>query len=278
MATTKGIDVSKYQGTIDWKKVKASGIKFAILRAGYGSLTSQIDSTFEKNYQGAKAAGLNVGAYWYSYATNEAEAKAEAKTFLEAVKGKQFEMPLYYDVEDACHLAVGKAKLTKMCEAWAETMEDAGYFVGIYSFTNFFQNYLDHAKLAKKYTIWLADYRTAYNRTLTRDMHQYTSSGSVSGISGRVDMNKCTRDFPSVIKSTKLNGFGTVTNTPTATVSKLKVGDKVKVKKAIQYDNGKKFTTWFSKYTVKEINGNRVVIAWNGIVVAAVHANNLKKV
>lgn len=273
----KGIDVSKYQGNVDWAKVKASGVKFAIIRAGFGSLATQKDPFFEKNYQGAKAAGLTVGAYWYSYAANETEGKAEAKMFLETIKGKQFEMPVYIDVEDKCQISVGKKKLTEMVEAFCETMEDAGYFVGVYSFTNFFQNYLDVARLSKLYTIWLADFRTMYNRTITRDMHQYTSTGKVNGISGNVDMDNCTKDFPSIMKRTGLNGFGNA-SAPTATASKLKVGDTVKVKKAIQYDNGKPFRTWFSKYTVQEINGNRVVIAKNGVVVAAVHADNLKRV
>ena len=94
-----------------------------------------------------------------------------------------------------------------MCEAFCDTLEKAGYFAGVYASTYWFTSKLDHARLAGKYTIWLADYRAVYNKTLKRDMHQYTSSGHVEGISGRVDMNTCTLDFPSIIKKAGLNGY-----------------------------------------------------------------------
>ena len=96
----KGIDVSVHNGKIDWQKVRAAGIDFAILRAGYGRLASQRDNRFKENYAGAKAAGIPVGAYWYSYAMSEDEARLEADVFLSVIKGKQFEFPVYYDVEE----------------------------------------------------------------------------------------------------------------------------------------------------------------------------------
>lgn len=98
--TMKGIDVSVHNGDIDWGKVKTDGIGFAIIRAGYGRLASQKDKRFEQNYSGAKAAGIPVGAYWYSYAMNENEARQEADVFLSVIKGKQFEMPVYFDLEE----------------------------------------------------------------------------------------------------------------------------------------------------------------------------------
>ena len=88
-----------------------------------------------------------------------------------------------------------------------DTLEKAGYFAGVYASTYWFTHKLDHARLAGKYTIWLADYRAGYNKTLKRDMHQYTSNGHVAGISGHVDRNTCTRDFPGIIKSAGLNGY-----------------------------------------------------------------------
>ena len=97
--------------------------------------------------------------------------------------------------------------MTAICEAFCDTLEKAGYFAGVYASTYWFTNKLDHARLASKYTIWLADYRAVYNKTLKRDMHQYTSNGHVEGISGRVDMSTCTRDFPSIIKNAGLNGY-----------------------------------------------------------------------
>ena len=199
-----GIDVSKHQGVIDWSKVKTD---FAILRAGFGRYASQKDPQFERNYAGAKAAGIPVGVYWYSYARSAEEAREEAKACLQVLQGKQFEFPIYFDIEDSTQGSLGKAVLTAMCEAFCDTLEKAGYFAGVYASTYWFTSKLDHARLASKYTIWLADYRAGYNKTLKRDMHQYTSNGHVDGISGRVDRNACTRDFPGIIKKAGLNGF-----------------------------------------------------------------------
>ena len=199
-----GIDVSKHQGMIDWSKVKTD---FAILRAGFGRYAYQKDPQFERNYAGAKAAGIPVGAYWYSYARSAEEAREEAKACLQVLQGKQFEFPIYFDIEDSTQGSLGEAVLTAMCEAFCDTLEKAGYFAGVYASTYWFTNKLDHARLASKYTIWLADYRAGYNKTLKRDMHQYTSNGHVAGISGHVDRNTCTRDFPGIIKSAGLNGY-----------------------------------------------------------------------
>lgn len=199
-----GIDVSKHQGVIDWSKVKTD---FAILRAGFGRYTSQKDPQFERNYAGAKAVGIPVGAYWYSYAMSVEEAREEAQACLQVLKGKRFEYPIYFDVEEGRQSLLGKAALTEICEAFCDTLEKAGYFAGVYASTYWFTNKLDHARLAGRYTIWLADYRAGYNKNLKRDMHQYTSSGHVAGIPWRVDMNTCTRDFPGIIKKAGLNGF-----------------------------------------------------------------------
>ena len=100
MANYKGIDVSQHQGNIDFGKVKAAGYDFVIIRAGYGKYASQKDPYFEQNYAGAKAAGLNVGAYWYSYADSTANAKLEAEACLQVIKGKTFEYPIYFDLEE----------------------------------------------------------------------------------------------------------------------------------------------------------------------------------
>ena len=201
---TYGIDVSKHQGMIDWSKVKTD---FAILRAGFGRYAYQKDPQFERNYAGAKAAGIPIGAYWYSYARSAEEAREEAKACLPVLKGMQFGFPISFGIEDSTQEFLGKAALTAMCEAFCNTLEKAGYFAGVYASTYWFTHKLDHARLAGKYTIWMADYRAGYNKTLKRDMHQYTSNGHVAGISGRVDMNTCTRDFPGTIKKAGLNGF-----------------------------------------------------------------------
>ena len=102
---THGIDVSKHQGVIDWRKVKA---EFAILRAGFGRYANQKDTQFERNYAGAKAAGIPVGAYWYSYARSAEEAREEAKACLQVLQGKQFEFPIYFDIEDCSQSYLAK--------------------------------------------------------------------------------------------------------------------------------------------------------------------------
>ena len=202
-----GIDVSKWQGSkIDWAKVKAAGIDYAILRAGYGSYISQKDPTFERNYAECKRLGIPVGVYWYVYAKTLDGIKQEVKTLLEAIKGKQFEYPIYLDIENEAQASMTKAALTQMIETGCTALEQAGYFAGVYTYTSF-ASYMDYAGLAKKYTMWLADYRKNYNTTLTRDMHQYTSSGTVAGIGGRVDCNRAYVDFPALIKGAGKNGF-----------------------------------------------------------------------
>ena len=208
-----GIDVSKWQGnSIDWAKVKAAGIDYAILRAGYGSYISQKDSTFERNYAECKRLGIPVGVYWYVYAKTLAGIKQEVKTLLEAIKGKQFEYPIYLDIENEAQASMTKAALTQMIETGCTALEQAGYFAGVYTYTSF-ASYMDYAGLAKKYTMWLADYRKNYNTTLTRDMHQYTSTGNVAGIGGRVDCNRAYVDFPAIIRAAGKNGFEKEDNT-----------------------------------------------------------------
>ena len=208
-----GIDVSKWQGSkIDWAKVKAAGIDYAILRAGYGSYISQKDPTFERNYAECKRLGIPVGVYWYVYAKTLDGIKQEVKTLLEAIKGKQFEYPIYLDIENEAQASMTKAALTQMIETGCTALEQAGYFAGVYTYTSF-ASYMDYAGLAKKYTMWLADYRKNYNTTLTRDMHQYTSSGTVTGIGGRVDCNRAYVDFPAIIRAAGKNGFEKEDNT-----------------------------------------------------------------
>lgn len=203
-----GIDVSKHQGRIDWQAVKETGeVQFAILRAGYGRYTSQKDSQFERNYLCAKAVGIPVGAYWYSYAESVEEAKEEAKACLQVLQGKRFEYPIYFDIEDCVQLILGKAELTEICEAFCDMLEDAGYYAGVYASTYWFTNKLDHARLAANYTIWLADYRKYYDKDLARHMHQYSAKGRVKGIQGRVDLDVCTLNFPAIIKAAGLNGY-----------------------------------------------------------------------
>lgn len=208
----KGIDLSKHNGTVNFSAVKNDGYEFVILRAGYGMYDTQKDPKFEENYANAKAVGLHVGSYWYSYAKNLQEATAEAEICLRTIAGKQFDFPIYFDVEDSSQSNLGREMITDMIIAFCERLEQAGYFSGIYANTDWFTNRIDGAR-TNRFTKWLADYRTNYNNTLPRDIHQYTSSGTVSGISGRVDLNNCTRDFPTQIIGGGFNGYSK--DTPT---------------------------------------------------------------
>ena len=210
----RGIDVSKWQHTPDWQAVKDSGVEFAILRAGYGREISQKDPQFERNYAECIRVGLPAGVYWYSYADDPAEMLVEVDVLLQCLRDKQLAMPVYLDIEDRAQMKMDKATLTAAIDAALQKLEAAGYFVGVYTYTNFAQ-YMDYEALAKKYTMWLADYRENYNRTLPRDIHQYTSRGAVPGIQGNVDMNNCTRDFPGIIKGAGLNGWSKQPDKPT---------------------------------------------------------------
>ena len=209
----KGIDVSVHNGDIDWGKVKADGIDFAILRAGYGRLASQRDDRFEENYAGAKAAGIPVGAYWYSYAMTPEEAELEADVFLSVIKGKQFEFPVYYDVEEKKQFDLGKEKVSAIMRAFLERVEAAGYFVGLYgSASSLTSHTADDIK--SRYTIWLAHWvnQTSYGGAY--GIWQHSEKGRVDGINGNVDLDIGYKDFPTIIKGKGLNGYGKTEPTP----------------------------------------------------------------
>lgn len=202
----RGIDVSKWQGNIDWSRVKASGVDFAILRVGYGSVSSQKDPTFEDNYQNAKAAGVPVGAYHYSYAKDIAGAKREAQTFLEWIKGKQFEYPVVFDIEESATYNLGRNTVSEIIKTFCSIVEAAGYYVSVY--TN--KNWLDHVvsdEVKSKYDTWLAQWTSTPSYAGPYGMWQYTSSGTVDGISGRVDMDIAYKNYPEIIKRNQLNGW-----------------------------------------------------------------------
>ena len=152
--TKIGIDVSQWQGNIDWNTVKTD---FAIIRVGYGKVRTQIDSKYEANYNGAKAAGIPVGAYWYSYAMSADEAREEAKVFIDLLKGKQFEYPVYFDVEEAKTLALGRDRVSDIINAFLEEMEKAGYFAGLYMSASHLTN-LTTQYVKDRYAIWVAHY------------------------------------------------------------------------------------------------------------------------
>ena len=204
------IDVSVYQGDIDWAQVKAAGIYAAVIRAGYGRYASQEDLKFRQNYTRARAAGMPVGVYWYSYAKTPEQAQQEADICLQVLGDRALQMPLYMDQEWASTPAEAR---TACAVAFLDRIrERRGGLVGYYTYTSYFAS-VDIPTIQQHCdTIWLADYRANYNQTIPRDMHQYSSSGTVSGIAGRVDMNHLYRDFPGELnKEEKPMAFEPVT-------------------------------------------------------------------
>lgn len=224
----KGIDVSKWQGEIDFKKVKADGIDFVIINAGYGRFISQKDKCFEENYKNAKANGLEVGAYWYSYAVNSAQAKAEAETFLEAIKGKSFEYPLAFDIEDKTQVSLSKDVISEIIDTFCGYVEKQGYYISLYSYASFLNTkVLEETK--KKYDVWLAEFdvsKPSYSGAY--GIWQYSSSGKISGISGKVDLNYAYKDYPTLIAQKGLNGLKKPQNVEKTVLDKhgYELGDK----------------------------------------------------
>lgn len=203
---TQGVDVSKYQGEIDWEKVKASGIDFVIVRASYGWSAGQTDPTFARNAAGAQAAGLAVGAYHYSYAKTVEEARKEAELFYHTIRDKKLDMPVYLDLEDPGQAGLGKAALTEIAAAFCSYLEERKYFVGIYANLNWLENKLDLDRLP--YTVWLARWAAAPGYGGSFGLWQFSSKGQVDGIDGLVDRDACYQDFPTLIRRAGLNGFG----------------------------------------------------------------------
>ena len=184
-----GIDVSKYQGAIDWAAVAADGVRYAILRAGSQDNDGPyIDPYFEANYAGARAAGLKVGAYIYTYADTEAEQNEEILTILPALEGKTFDYPVFVDVEAESLAGLGKAALTALVKRYMDIIDQKGHLPGWYSYTNFINKNIDAEALAA-YPLWVADYREQLGYTGAYMMWQYTSQGRVAGIDGDVDCN-----------------------------------------------------------------------------------------
>lgn len=203
---TKGIDVSSWQENIDFKKVKKSGIKFVVIRAGFGTRTEP-DKYFERNYKGAVDAGLNVGAYWYSYAESGAQAHDEAKACLRVIAGKKFDFPIFYDLEEQSQFTRGIDFCSNLVRIFCNELEENNCFAGLYTSRYPLQNYI-YRDIASRYAVWVAEYNPKLNYRGNYGMWQYSSSGKVDGIDGNVDLDYCYVDYPKIIKSAGLNGYG----------------------------------------------------------------------
>lgn len=219
----KGIDVSYAQGKIDWSQVKSGGVQFALIRAGYGRELSQKDVQFENNYSGCKSNNIPCGAYWYSYAMSPEEAVIEANTFLSTIKGKSFEFPVYYDVEEVKQFNLGKTKVTAIIKAFLETVEKAGYWVGLYMSTSHLLDNVSN-EVRDRYAIWVAQYNSKCTYTGQYGIWQYgvaghpkwdiKNVGSVKGVSGQCDLDYCYIDYPELIKKAGLNNISSTTSKP----------------------------------------------------------------
>lgn len=200
-ASVFGIDVSKWNKEIDWQKVKAAGVEYAIIRCGYrGASTGALveDPYFEKNIKNATEAGVRVGVYFFTQATTPVEAVEEASMVLMLCNQYKISFPLYIDTEGAG--GNGRADgldvetRTAVCTAFCETIENAGYTAGVYASKNWLTGKLDTQKLSP-YSVWLAQYSGKPSYQGTYDMWQYTSAGTVDGISTLVDFNVSYMDY-----------------------------------------------------------------------------------
>lgn len=185
----KGIDVSEWQGTIDWREVAKDGVQFAVIHAGYGRELSQKDKYFERNYAGARAAGIKVGAFWYSYADSVARAEQEARTCLKVLDGKHLDLPVFFDQEyEPGILKLSTKTRTDIVLKFLETIKAAGRPCGLYSSTDFITTKLQANRLTA-YPLWIAEYGSKLHYTGKVWAWQYTDKGRVAGIKGRVDMD-----------------------------------------------------------------------------------------
>ena len=232
---SKGIDISKWNNKsnadvyepLDWKAIKSSGVDFAILRAGNTGTSTGIvnkDPVFEMNYRDAKEAGVTVGAYYYSAATTEEKLDEEINALLGWLDGKEFEYPIYIDMEDPKLEALGKDTLTKFCMRFVDRMRENGYFGAVYTNKDWLKNNLRGDALVEHCDVWFANYVSSSNEKTdgiyvwneeaygpVLSMWQYTADGVITDsnmpANATVDMNYCYKDYPSIIKKYGLNGY-----------------------------------------------------------------------
>ena len=302
-----GIDVSYYQGNIDWKKVKNSGVEFVIIRVGYrgyGSAGTLVEDPKFKTYlDGATKAGLKVGVYFYTQAITTAEAKAEAKFVLDRIKGYSLQMPVYYDIESVDYdtgrldsAGLSKAQKTALCTAFCDTIIKSGYSAGVYANYTWLNYYIDGAGLGKKYPIWLAHYTSNTNYDQRMDMWQYSGSGTVSGISAYTDVNVWysgklplyVSDLISVANTSTSNkfawngapdatGYEVYQGTSPSDPHKKKIGDT----KNTYFTNSNKSTGTMYKYMVRaysDASGKRVYGDYSEVFTTCTLPANISKI
>ena len=311
-----GIDVSTYQGNISWERAKQS-IDFAIIRCGFGSdYVAQDDNQFARNVGECKRLGIPYAVYLYSYATTEAMIESEVAHTLRLI-GDNKPFCVFIDMEDGSTASKGKATLTAFAKQFCEAVKAKGFKAGVYANQNWFRNYLDVKALRGcGYAIWCAKYSTEEPIIDDEfDIWQYSSSGTVDGINGRVDMNKMYNDIRT-IESNRTNeakksidelakevwegkwgngeerkrrlteagyDYASVQKRVEETAPKkevpkeISVGSIVRVRKGAKTYDGKSLASFVydRNHKVDELKGNRAVISFNGTIVAAIHKDNL---
>lgn len=199
------LDVSLWQGKIKmegWAQVKAAGYKGVMLRAvGSRNCVPYIDPTFEDNYSNAKAAGLDVGVYYYTNATSEELADRELAVLRKALVGKEMTMPVAVDLESPILAGMPYGDLSNLAAYHLEQIEKMGFYAQLYTYTSYANAHLDMARLAGRWDVWLADYTGKTPKVdFKYNAHQHTSKGSVPGISGNVDLNVTEINYPRIIR------------------------------------------------------------------------------
>ena len=187
----KGIDVSEFQGNINWNKVKADGIEFAILKLGniYDYDANYKDSKFDTNYKNARANGIKIGAYIYNYCNTIDTLKKGLEWAIKKLEGKELDLPFYLDMEDKDIQGETVATLTNQCNEFAKYVKSKGYKAGVYANVNWLKNELNPDDFDKDISVWVAQYYKECQYKGDYDIWQYASDGNVSGISGNCDMN-----------------------------------------------------------------------------------------
>lgn len=230
-----GIDISMYNGYCDFAKAKKSGVEFVIIRAVSGAKGGYIDKYFEYSYRECKKVGLPVGVYVASYLNID----RELALLKQCLKGKTFEYPIFYDLEDFSFSNNSQKKYsTSYIDKFCKEVESWGYYAGLYTNKAFYNSYVDKS-IGKKYDLWIAHWNQSVNYDGVYPMHQYSNKGRFSGINntgeGGVDVNYCFIDYPMIIKKNGLNGFTKMVQTEP--VKEIKVSGKEVEKMIVVYKN-----------------------------------------
>jgi hypothetical protein len=228
-----GIDISTWQRGYPYSKATKDGVKFAILRAGFGTTK---DNQFETHYKNARKQGWGIGAYWYTYATTVSEAKKEAEAFLKAIKGKKFEYPIYLDIEDKSIRKAGKSTLDQIVKTFGDIIERAGYYYGVYTNYDWYRNVISGSSLNSKYDWWIASWTKSMPSVKNAGLWQFGGSSNAirsNKVGGVItDQNYALKDYPNKMKQMGKNGYAKTT-----------VVEKVKEKVSPAYKPGTYITT-----------------------------------